>query len=322
LRTDLVAGFAGVPGYRQDLACSHANLALALRARGRPDDALAEYRRALTLQKKLTEEFRAVAEFRHDRAISHSQLGLLLNDRRRSAEAEDEYRQAIALFEQLVAEVPAARQYSLDLGGTCCNLGHALVASGRTEDALEWYHKAIQVLSGAVEKDRQSETARRFLRNSHYGRAKALSVLGRYPKALADWEQAVLLSAEKDRPAIRVGQADAVVRTGEHARAFQLVNEAAADGGLSAENVYLLACVCGRAAGLVPENGPRRDVYASRAVALLARARDAGFFKDPARAGQLLRDESLAPLQPRTDYQKFLKEVRPGAAPDKSPSRP
>jgi pantothenate kinase-related protein Tda10 len=48
------------------------------------------------------------------------------------------------------------------------------------------------------------------------------------------------------------------------------------------------------------------EQYATRAVALLVRSRDAGFFRDPAAREQFTKDADLDPLRSRDDFRKFV----------------
>ena len=55
--------------------------------------------------------------------------------------------------------------------------------------------------------------------------------------------------------------------------------------------------------------------YAGQALALLRRAKAAGFFKDRAKIERLKRDSDLAPLRQRADFQKFVAELEAAAKP-------
>jgi hypothetical protein len=53
----------------------------------------------------------------------------------------------------------------------------------------------------------------------------------------------------------------------------------------------------------------RREGHAARAVALLRRARDAGYFSDPAQVDHLKKGPDLDGLRGRADFQALLGEV-------------
>src|SRR5262249_25428170 len=179
------------------------------------------------------------------------------------------------------------------------------------EASLEWYAQAYRVLRPLHEKDKQFELARRYLRNTHLGRAKALDALGRPSAAVPDWEQTVLLSPEKEGTFYRLQLAESLARNNDHNRVFTLINELTADKTTTGEVFYQLACLCGRAAGRLPEKQSMREEYGARGVALLGRAQAAGLFKNPARVEQLLKEESLVPLHSRADFQKLIGEINP-----------
>jgi hypothetical protein len=58
-----------------------------------------------------------------------------------------------------------------------------------------------------------------------------------------------------------------------------------------------------------PEGEELAGEYAGRGLALLGRARQAGFFKDPAAAARLHKDADLDALRARPDFRKWLAEV-------------
>jgi hypothetical protein len=69
--------------------------------------------------------------------------------------------------------------------------------------------------------------------------------------------------------------------------------------------LYDLACVCALASAAVKDDAKRREQYADRAVALLRQAVAAGW-KD---AAHMKKDQDLAPLRDREDFQKLLAEL-------------
>lgn len=322
LLTRLAAEVPQRPQFQQQAALSHANLAILHRSRNRPDEALSEYRIAQQLQKRLLLAHPAVVEYRVDRANVHNCVALLLAEQSKWSEAEKEHRQALALREQLVAEFPRTRAYSVDAAGSCCNLGHLMKDSGRPEDALDWYQKAILVLRPLVDRDPQLETGRRFLRNAHFGRARALDALDRPKSSVPDWEQAVHFSPERERPPYRASYAEALARMGDANRALAVVNDVANDPTLPPELLYQLACTCGRAVALVPDVPVKREPIAARGVALLQRASATGYFQTPARLETLLSEECLAPLRGRADFNKLLTDIKSRFIPDAPPSKP
>jgi serine/threonine protein kinase/tetratricopeptide (TPR) repeat protein len=191
LREKLAADNPAIAGYRQDLAESHSNLGLVLSARQKPREAEAAYRAALALQEKLVIDFPAVPLNRRRLATTYNSLGLLLRDLGRDAEAETAHHQALAVREKLVADFPAAPDHRLELAGSYVNHGHLVRTKGQPEAALPWFDKAVSLLEALLATDKHLASAQEYLRNAHWGRARALFDLRRYPETLSEYTQAM-----------------------------------------------------------------------------------------------------------------------------------
>jgi tetratricopeptide (TPR) repeat protein len=121
--------------YRQDLAKSHNDLGLLLRATGRPKDAETAWRDALDLRKALADGFPAVPGYRADLATTHNNLGALLAVMGRHKEAEVAFRDALDLQKALAADFPAVPAYRDALASSHHNLGILLGDTGRPQEA-------------------------------------------------------------------------------------------------------------------------------------------------------------------------------------------
>jgi tetratricopeptide (TPR) repeat protein len=102
---------------KADAAPFHCNLATALQAVGRADEALAHYRRAVALDPNY--------------ADAHNNLGALLEKRGARADAAAAYRRAIA-----AGPTPAAAHH---------NLAQILRLGGRTDEAIPLYRRALEL---------------------------------------------------------------------------------------------------------------------------------------------------------------------------------
>ena len=169
---------------------AHANLASVLEARGRPEEALAEYRRALAA--------------RPGSALVLNNLGALLQSQGRHAEALRAYRDAVRadpgyanarynLGNALVARgafaeaVPhfreAARLHPED-AGALTNLGGALLGAGRAEEAEAALERAVALDPRSL--------------NARFNLAKALQARGRLREALRQLEEAQRIAPADD----------------------------------------------------------------------------------------------------------------------------
>jgi tetratricopeptide (TPR) repeat protein/serine/threonine protein kinase len=193
IQDKLAADFPTVPQYRQELARSHNNLGILRVSLGQRDQAEAAYRTAIIIEDKLAADFPTVPQYRQELAISHNNLGHLLADLGQRDQAEAAYRTAMIILEKLAADFPTVPDYAVVLGGSYCNFGNLIRNGDGAQDALEWYRKAIQVLREVLAKDNRLVTARLFLRNSHWSRARALDRLNRHAEAMKDWDWAIEL---------------------------------------------------------------------------------------------------------------------------------
>jgi tetratricopeptide (TPR) repeat protein len=312
LQEKLASDFPTVPAYRQDLSKHHNNLGKLLRFLGRGPEAEVVTRRAIALQERLAADFPGVPAYRQELAKSHGNLGLVLQALGRGPEAEAEYRRDIALQEQLAADFPAVPDYAMELAAGCCNLGHLVRDRGEPAASLAWYARACAALRPVLAKEPGLALARRFLRNTHWGRAEALERLGRHAEAVADWEQARALN--DDRPydaAFGLGRSGALARAGRPGPATAAVEELLRPGRADHGTLYDAARVYALAAAQVAKAAPphtnslRAEHYARRAVELLRQA----LRKGHKYVAGLQKDADLDALRPRPDFRQLLADL-------------
>jgi tetratricopeptide (TPR) repeat protein len=319
LQEHLAADFPAVPAYRQDLAMSHNNLGFLLADLGKPAQAEAAYRQALALKEKLAADFPAVPKYRLELAASHNNLAALLADWGKPAQAEAALRQALAIEEKLAADFPAVPEYRQRWAASCTNYGTLLYTQKRAQDGLEWFARAISLLQANLAAGAPTLTDRQFLRNAHQGRAVALMALHRYAEAVADWDRAIELDRGPQRPAMRLQRALALAHGGDHAKAVAEAGALTRDDNTSGDTLYDAACVYGLSAHAVKDDAQRQEQYAGQAVALLRRARAAGFFNAAAQVEHVQKDDDLAALRDRADFRQFVADLQKRLAPRTRP---
>jgi hypothetical protein len=162
-----------------------------------------------------------------------------------------------------------------------------------------------------VQKEPRLVDARRFLCNSHFGKAMALEDLGQNAEATRNWERALALDNGTRRATFRLrifrnrkDSAGCLAAAAEH--------EARKPHGAGA--LYDAACNRGVCAAIIPQDPktPRADAarlareQADLAMAWLHKAVAAG----SKNAEQMKRDRDFDALRERADFKKLLAELQ------------
>jgi tetratricopeptide (TPR) repeat protein len=294
-----------VASYRDGLALTYRELADLCVATRRPREAERLYGEALSLQKVLVRDHPALPAYRANLADTSGNLAQLLDAGGRAAEAEEAFKETVKLEEALSRDYPALRHHAVNLGGTQCNLGNLLSKTGRRADSLAWYARAIATLAAVLDRQPRQATARLFLRNAHWGRADALTHLGRHAEAVKDWDRVIALDAGPNRTRFRLQRALALARLKDHARATAEADDLARAKDAPAGALYDLACVFALSTAAAGEDRKLGETYARRAVALLRRALARGY-KD---IEHLKKDSDLDALRSRDDFQQLLTDL-------------
>jgi hypothetical protein len=216
----------------------------------------------------------------------------------------------VAITENLVANFPNVPAHVIELGGAYCNFGNLIRGGGQPEAALDWYQKAIETLSSLVAKKPRLADARKFLRNSHQGKAEALDELDRGAEAARDWEVAMQLDSGSRRGSFRLrmfrSKKDAA---GCLAAAAETETRTPSDAGA----LYDAACnraVCAAVIQADPktpaEDSPRlASEQADLAMGWLRQAVAAGY-RD---VQHMARDKDLDALREREDFKNIMAEL-------------
>src|SRR5262249_16505715 len=129
------------------------NLSLALKKLGtcarllaRFDEALAYYRRALTLDQERVEHLQGSAESRLDLSFAYESVGDLLIDTRDLDGAREQYRQVLELRRAVTAEDPGNERAVASLADAYALLANVEIRAGQAERALEAHEARLKVL--------------------------------------------------------------------------------------------------------------------------------------------------------------------------------
>jgi tetratricopeptide (TPR) repeat protein len=217
-------------------------------------------------------------------------------------QADEQYRKALAIHEKLAADFPAVPEFEVELGGSYCNFGGLVRDRGRASESLDSFDRAIRTLTTVYEQDRRLALARRYLRNSHFGRAKAYDRLQKHALALNDWDRAIELSPDEEKSTFRAGRAACRVCAGQTSEGVADAAELTTSQNWNAGEWYSFARVYAVASTKATD---KKQAYGDRAMELLIQAAKAGF-SDTAKFEQ---DTDLDSLRDRDDFKSLLAEM-------------
>jgi tetratricopeptide (TPR) repeat protein len=219
---NLVSAHPGVPRYRLRLAGTQVNFGNLLQDRKHLDEeAVLWYDRALALLEPLHKQ--APDDARTRSFLRNAHWGRARAQWGRPAEALPHWDRAVDLSPPADPDRPRMLR---DRAGTQVNLGHELRAKNRPDEALGWYDRALALLEPLHKQAPDDVETRRFLRNAHSGRARALWDLQRNAEALPHWDRAIELSPPADRPSMQRDRAGTQVNYGNELCAKHRPDEA------------------------------------------------------------------------------------------------
>jgi tetratricopeptide (TPR) repeat protein len=232
----------------------------------------------------------------------------------RRAAAGDVCEKAAALLFPLVQKEPDSSEYSLALAAAYVNWSHFLRGDRRPQDALRALDRAVELTEAALRREPNLGTARVRGYNAHGARAQLHQSQRHWAEAVKDWDRVVELDGQPQPWIRRALRAVVLARAGEHARAAAEVTALEGKPEVTAEGILELA----RASALSVEparsdarlsSGERDELaerYAARAVALLRRLKEQGWFKSLADLLNLATDPDFKSLRGRDDFKKLL----------------
>jgi tetratricopeptide (TPR) repeat protein len=311
IKTKLVADFPKVENYRLKLALTYDEFGTFLRDTGDPRQAEAAVRQGLSICKKLVDDFPNVPHYRLELAEIHNNLGvLLLGFLNNPTGAKEQFREALNIEEDLVAKFKTENEYAVNLAMTYRNMGLLMTATHQEEAALGWFGNAIAKLEPVSKEEPTRSDVRESLRYAHWGRAEALTRLGRHAEALKDWDRTLELDDGQNRLksfSLRFQHALTLARLKEHERATAEADALAKSKDAGGSAPYYAARVYAVTSSVMSDK-EQADQYGAHAVELLRPwAEKVPLPEKTAALDMLTKDPLLAPLRDRNDYQEILK---------------
>jgi serine/threonine protein kinase len=219
----IASDFPLVPGYREDLGQTYANLATLLIGMGpdRRDDALRAFEKAGKLFLALVAEYPGVPDYRRALAGLRTNLGHLFRDAHRWKDAEQSYRDSVELGEALLSHEPNNADLKRALADHQENLALLLVLHPNT--AVDDPSQAIKLMQAATRLVPEKASLWKVLSQCHY-RA------GNWKATVEALEQSVQHGSDRKLNEVeRFVMAMARWRLGEKDAALALFNDAAAE---------------------------------------------------------------------------------------------
>lgn len=267
----LNADFPGTAEYMNELARCHFDRAHFYQNTQRTADAVADIRLAIKLHDEVIALAPGEAAYRREVADASNNLGVIFLQDNKMPEAEAALRSAVEQGEKAVSLDESRPSYRLQLAMGLHNLGNCIRDQGKPKESIEFYNKAIERVR-PLAADGKSKEAANVLIGTLWDRANAEGWLKLYVAAFDDWDEAYRLNEPlKLFPVEHLGSFRA-------AAAMEKKHQ----GRIPAGEAYQAAKINAQAYKAAKDNQEQTlsDYYAKRAFILLARAKDAGWFRD------------------------------------------
>jgi hypothetical protein len=178
--------------------------------------------------------------------------------------------------------------------------------------------RAEATIRAVLARQPRDAEARLFLSHVYLNRAEVLSLLSRFPEAVAAWDGAIEFDDGGQLDALKAARAVTFVRSGDYRRALAEADALAGPWSIPpGQLAYNLACIEALASAAARADttlepaarGARAEDLAARAIARLGQARAAGFFRDPAEVAHMGQDADLEPLRSRGDFRLLMQDL-------------
>ena len=215
--------------YRSNLCDIQNNLGITLQRAGKYEAAEAAHRAALAILEVLVRDRPARSDYQYNLSNTHNNLGTLYQLTGRNDQAEASLRLAAEILQVLTRESPDVPDYALDLGACELNLGRNENDRYQSLAAVDWLDKAIRKLDEIYRREPRAGITEDFLFNAYVARAVALGRLGRYAKALDDWDSALVFEPNKKPGWKELERAFTLAHVGRHKEAIAVAESVDAE---------------------------------------------------------------------------------------------
>lgn len=226
-------------------------------------------------------------------------------------EADAHFRKAVALSEQLVRDSPPAYTHAKSvLGGTYLAYAKMFCEFDDFDGAIPWHDRDIATSESVLKESPQGIGVKADLYHSVFYRAMTLHRLKKFPQALNDWDRAIALSTQVQKPSAHANRAIDRAATGQ-------VDEALADiaEALRSSDPYRPWFACACAYSVASANVPaKKQEYANQAMKLLQKSVDSGWTNPH----YITKEPDFDPIRDREDYKKLVASLERIAPPPRA----
>ncbi len=229
----------------------------------------------------------------------------------RPTQARAEYEKSYAIAKKLAAADPKNVVAQADLCISFYKLGSVEKQAFEFTKARDWFDKGAAILR-QLDKDGEIQGTRLAVWVLDLDEESAFCRAAE--KALESLEAA--LSQPKELvPRLLAVRAAALARRGKPADAAATADKLADLAPTNGPSLYNAVCGHALAASASEDGAKAKEQYAARAVALLGKAHEVGYFKDRKNIERLKSDGDLDALRQRDDFKQLLADLERGASP-------
>ena len=170
---------------------------------GKLPEALAEYRRAMPIRRRLVDHNPSVISFREGLALCHFELGYMLSLGGMQSEAVPHYRLALAIRQRLADENPNVPRFRQNVAQNHTHLGNVMSLLGKLAEAESELHLAFAILQKQAKGPLAATEVQREMASCLSRLGKIQQRGGRASRAAASFRSAVAIMERLPTPSVR-----------------------------------------------------------------------------------------------------------------------
>jgi serine/threonine-protein kinase len=310
--SQLIKQNPGVSQFVLDLARIFRSLGNSHREEGNFPAAMKAFEQAVQLVGDLHAKAPRVPLYAEDLAAMHMDIGHLHLRRGKLDEALGSVQAARDLYTELTAIAPNVPDYAVQRARATNNVGIVLRRLRKFDEAYRQHVLAAQILQPQFQRNPDDPQIKSTLAQAYSGQADNLRELQKYAAAVTEAERALKLASGSELEGVRIVRASLLALLGRVDEATKEAQALTARDSAAPDILYEAACTYALAARWIIQDAkrkPRAEAYEGRAMQLLIRAHQVGYFKDAANVENMKQDSDLKGLRARDDYKKLLAEL-------------